>query len=177
MLYIFTLSLCLANLYNSFSPFLVSNLAYKLSYARPFTIATAFALLFFVYLFSIFISYFVPCFLCLFLFSYALLNFLISPLCLLVFFSFPKCHSQYSFSCFSISASQNPGHLLSKHFLTVCLLQFPPSYLWLYFLWFFLFHHKSHFAYHHHTVLLCNTLIHNYLTITLSFRFLLLHIT
>ena len=31
-------------------------------------------LLFFVYLFSILISYFVPCFLCLFLFFYALLN-------------------------------------------------------------------------------------------------------
>ena len=42
------LSLCLANLYNSFSPSFVCNLAYKLSYARPFAIATAFfALLFF----------------------------------------------------------------------------------------------------------------------------------
>ena len=42
------LSLCLTNLYNSFSPSFVSNLAYKLSYARPFAIATAFfALLFF----------------------------------------------------------------------------------------------------------------------------------
>ena len=41
-------SLCLANLYNSFSPSFVSNLAYKLSYAGPFAIATAFfALLFF----------------------------------------------------------------------------------------------------------------------------------
>ena len=54
----------------------------------------------FIYLFSIFISYFVPCFLCLFLFFYALLNFLIPPPCLPVFFSFFKCHSQYSFSCF-----------------------------------------------------------------------------
>ena len=36
-------------------------------------------LVFFVYLFSIFISYFVPCFFCLFLFFYALLNFLIPP--------------------------------------------------------------------------------------------------
>ena len=42
------LSLCLANLYNSFTPSFVSNLAYKLSYARFFAIATAFfALLFF----------------------------------------------------------------------------------------------------------------------------------
>ena len=36
------LSLCLANLYNSFPPSFVSNLAYKLSYACPFAIATAF---------------------------------------------------------------------------------------------------------------------------------------
>ena len=36
-------------------------------------------------------------------------------------------------------ASQNPGHLLSKRFLTTCLLQFPPSYLWLYFFCFFFF--------------------------------------
>ena len=35
-------SLYLANLYNSFSPSFVSNLAYKLSYAHPFAIATAF---------------------------------------------------------------------------------------------------------------------------------------
>ena len=56
------------------------------------------------------------------------------------------------------------GHLLSKRFLTACLLQFPPSYLWLHFLCFFPFHQKSHFAYHH-TVLLCNALIHYYLTI------------
>ena len=55
-------------------------------------------LLFFVDLFSIF--YFVLCFLCLFLFFYALLNFLIPPPCLSVSFSFPKYHSQYSFSCF-----------------------------------------------------------------------------
>ena len=61
-------------------------------------------------------------------------------------------------------AFQCPGHLLSKCFLTACLLQFPPSYLWLYFLCSFIFDHKSHFAYHH-TVLLCDTLIHYYLTI------------
>ena len=60
---------------------------------------------------------------------------------------------------------QNPSNLLSKRFLPVCLLQFPPSYVWLYFLCFFLFHHKSHFAYHH-TVLLCNAFIYYYLTIT-----------
>ena len=49
-----TLFLCLANLYNSFSPSFLSNLPYKSSYARPFAIATAFfALLFFsLYLFS-----------------------------------------------------------------------------------------------------------------------------
>ena len=46
------LSLCLANLYNSFSPSFVSNLAYKLSYARPFAIATAFFALFFFSLYT-----------------------------------------------------------------------------------------------------------------------------
>ena len=64
----------------------------------------------------------------------------------------------------TILALHNPGHLLSKRFLTAFLLQFPPSYLLLYFLCFFLFHHKSHFSYHH-TVLLCDTLIQYYLTI------------
>ena len=63
-----TLSLCLANLYNSFSPSFVSNLAYKSSYAYPFAIATAFFALLFVYLFSIFIFYFISCFFCLFSF-------------------------------------------------------------------------------------------------------------
>ena len=50
------LFLCLANLYNSFSPSFVFNLAYKLSYARPFVIATVFfALLFFsLYIFLVF---------------------------------------------------------------------------------------------------------------------------
>ena len=61
-------------------------------------------------------------------------------------------------------ASQNPCHLLSKRFLIACFFQFPPSYLWLYFFCFFLFHHKSHFAYHY-TVLLCGTHIQFYLTI------------
>ena len=69
-----TLSLCLTHLYNSFSPSFVSKVAYKSSYTCAFTITTAFfALLFFVDLFIIFISYFVPCFLCLFLFFHALL--------------------------------------------------------------------------------------------------------
>ena len=81
---------------------------------------------------------------------YALLYFLIPPTCLLISFSFPKCPSQHSFSCFlhfcfvpftrkPIFISQNPGHLLSKCFLTACLLHFPPSYLWLYFFCFFSF--------------------------------------
>ena len=81
--------------------------------------------LFFVYLFNIFISYFVPCFLCLFLFFYSLVNFLIPPPCLPVSFSFPKCYSQYSFSCFSISAvlshsSGNPS-LPPRVLVTSCL--------------------------------------------------------
>ena len=134
-------------------------------------------LLFFVYLFSIFIFYFFPCFLYLFLFFYALLNFLIPPPCFLSSFCFPNFtpSTVSAIFFFSISAvlshssgnpksSQNSGHLLSKRFLTVCLFQFPPLYLWLYFLCFFLFHHKSHFAYHN-MVLLCDALIHYYLTI------------
>ena len=49
VMYIFSaLSLCLDNLYNSFSPSFVSNTTFKSSYAPPFAIATAcFALLFF----------------------------------------------------------------------------------------------------------------------------------
>ena len=52
------LSLCLANLYYSFSPFFVSNVAYKSSYERSFAIATAFfGLLFFsLYIFLLFSS-------------------------------------------------------------------------------------------------------------------------
>ena len=52
------LSLYLVNLYNSFSPSFVFNIVYKLSYARPFAIATAFfALLFFsLYIFLVFSS-------------------------------------------------------------------------------------------------------------------------
>ena len=52
------LSLCLANLYTSFLPSFVSNLAYKSSYACRFAIATAFfALLFFsLYIFLVFSS-------------------------------------------------------------------------------------------------------------------------
>ena len=63
-----------------------------------------------------------------------------------------------------VIAFQNPGHLLSKRFLTACLFQFPPSYVWLYFLCFFLFYHERHFAYHH-TVLPCDALIQYYFTI------------
>ena len=87
-----------------------------------------------------------------------------------------NCPSQHSFSCFfafplfcstyqiAHHASQNSGHLLSKRSLTTCLIHFPPSYLWFYFHCFSLFHHENHFAYHH-TVLLCNALIHHYPTI------------
>ena len=52
------LFLFLANLYNSFSPSFVSNLAQKSSYPRPFAIATAFfELLFFsLYTFLVFLS-------------------------------------------------------------------------------------------------------------------------
>ena len=59
---------------------------------------------------------------------------------------------------------QNPGHILPKRFFIACLFQFSPSYLWLYFHCIFLFSHESHFAYHH-TVLLCDALIHHYLII------------
>ena len=52
------LSLCLANLYNFFLPSFVSNLAYKLSHARPLAIATAFfsLLSFCLQIFLIFLS-------------------------------------------------------------------------------------------------------------------------
>ena len=46
------LSLCLPNLYNSFSPSFVSNLAYKSSYAHPF--ATAFFAHLFYYFYLLF---------------------------------------------------------------------------------------------------------------------------
>ena len=62
-----------------------------------------------------------------------------------------------------LSSPLNPDHLLSKRLLTARLLQFSPSYLWL-FLCLFLFPHEGHFAYHH-TVLLCDVLIYHYLTI------------
>ena len=120
---------------------------------------------------------FIPFFLCLFLCFYALLYFLILPPCLPISFLLLKCHPQHSLSCFSqrlhyfvpvirypIHASQNPGHFLSKRFLTACILHFPPLYLWLYFLCLFLFHHETHFAYYL-MVLLCNALTHHYLTI------------
>ena len=84
----------------------------------------------------------------------------------LFFLAFPLFYSTHQVTHF---ASQSPGHLLSKRFLTACVVQFLPSYLWLYFLCFFLFHHKSHFAYHH-TVLFCGALIHYYLTIAHFFQ-------
>ena len=71
-----------------------------------------------------------------------------------------------------ILASQNPGHLLSKCFLTACLLQFSPSYLWLYFLC-FLFTMRAIL----HTTIRCCFATHSF-TITLqSFKFPFLHIT
>ena len=96
------LSLCLANLYNSSSPSFVSNQAYKLSYAHPFAIATAFfALIFFsLWIFLVF-SFLILSHAFFASFFYALLNHPIPPPCLPVSFSFPKCHSQHSFSCFS----------------------------------------------------------------------------
>ena len=58
---------------------------------------------------------------------------------------------------------------INRHLLTACLLQFPPSYLWLYFLRLLVFHHESHFAYHH-MVLFCDALIHYYLSIAHFFQ-------
>ena len=159
--------------------------AYKFLYARPFAIATAFfALLFFffIHLFTFFIFYFVLCFLCLFLFFYALLNFLIPPPCLHVSlspFCFPNVTPNTVSAVFlSISAalshsSGNPRYLrLPKSWLPFAQMLLDGlstsvslSYLWLYFFCFLLFHHESHFAYHH-TVLLCDALIYYYLTIT-----------
>ena len=84
----------------------------------------------------------------------------------LFFLAFPLFYALISNPFF---ASQNPGHFLSKRFLTACLLQFPLSYLWIYFLCFFLFHYESHFAYHH-MVLLCNAVIRHYLKIAHFFQ-------
>ena len=147
-------------------------------------------LLFFVDLFSLFISYLVPCFLCVFLLCSPKLphSTIMSPCLLFVFqmsiptqfqlffLAFPLfCpthqvthphwkQKKVKRSCTDWLGRESPGHLLSKRFLTACLLQFSPSYLWLYFLCFFLLDHKNHFVYYH-TVLLCDTLIHYYLTI------------
>ena len=67
------------------------------------------------------------------------------------------------------------SHLV-KRFLTIFLLQFPPSYFWAYFLCFFFFTIRFIL----HTTIRCCFAIHSF-TITLqshiSFRFLLLHIT
>ena len=81
---------------------------------------------------------------------------------LAVFLAFPLFYSsrQVTNPCIPESWSKR----LFKRFLTACLLQFPPPYLWLYFLRLFLFHQNSHFAYHN-TVLLCDALIYHYLTI------------
>ena len=113
----------------------------------PFLPYTSFLFTSFYYFHSLFF----PCFLGLFLFFYTLLYFLIPPPCLPISFWFPKCHSQHSSAVFlsifavlfthqiqPILASQNPGHLLFKRFLTACLLPFPPSYIRHYFLCLFL---------------------------------------
>ena len=134
--------------------------------------------LFFVYLFSILISCFVPCFHCLFLFFVLSLTSSFHHHVSLSPFLFPNVTlSTVSAVFLSISVvlfhssgnsslpPKNLDHLLSKRFLTACLSQFPRLYLWLYFLCFFLFHHKGHFA-NHHTVLLFNALICYYLAIT-----------
>ena len=113
---------------------------------------------------------------------YVFLNFLIPPPCLLVSFLFPKCHSQYSFSCFfSISAvlshSSSSSSLPPKILVTSCLnascfLQFSPLYLWLYFLCFFFFTIRTIL----HTTIWCCFATHSF-NITLqshiSFKFLL----
>ena len=110
VLYIFpALSLCLANLYNSFSPFF----CFQSSIQIVISTSLCLILLFFVELFSIFISYFVPCILCLFPFFYTLLNFLIPPPCLPVSFFFPNVTpGTVSAVLFSISAvlSQSIGN-------------------------------------------------------------------
>ena len=145
-------------------------------------------LLFFVDLFSILSLIFSQAFFASF-FSFMLFKLTysttMSPLLLFVFQMSLPAQFQLFFLGFLLFCSnhqvthpclQSPGHLLSKCFLTACLIHFPPSYLWLYFLCFFLFHYKNHFA-HHHTVLLAT---HSF-TITLQshifFRFLFIYIT
>ena len=104
-------------------------------------------LLFFVHHFTFFISYFVLCFFCLFFLLLCSPEFLHSIIMFpcIVFVSQMSLPAEFQlfFLAFPLFcpthqvtqlASQNPGHLLSKHFLTACFLQFPPSYLWLYFL-------------------------------------------
>ena len=65
------LSLCLANLYNSFSLFFCFQSSIQIAIHMALchcNCLLCLTLLFFVYLLNIFISYFVPCFLCLFSF-------------------------------------------------------------------------------------------------------------
>ena len=179
------LSLYLANLYNCFSFSFVSNLHTNFYTHVPLPSqlpSLPYSSFFFIHLFTFFIFYFVLCFLCLFLFFYALLNFFIPPPCLHVSlspFCFPNVTpSSVSAVFLSISAalshsSGNPRYLrLPKSWLPFAQMLLDGlstsvslSYLWLYFFCFFLFHHESHFAYHH-TVLLCDALIYYYLAIT-----------
>ena len=168
------LSLCLANLYNSFSPSFVSNLAHTNCHTHiplPLQLAYLPYTFFCVDLFSIFIFYFVPCFLCLFLFFYALLNFLIPPPCPLSPFRFPNITPSTVSTAFLAFLLFCPTHQVTHPHLPNSwspLSRLTPSVstivsLALLFL-LFLFHHKSHFAYYH-TVLLCDAFIHYYLTI------------
>ena len=118
------LSLCLANLYNSFPPFCFQIIIRTFLCHRNCLLCLTF--LFFVHLFTIFTSYFISCFLRLFLYFHALLYFLILPPCLHISFSFPKCNFLHSLSCFfSIFAvfSHSSGNPFSppKILLTYCL--------------------------------------------------------
>ena len=131
------------NPHNSFSPSFVSNLGYKflrffflslffcvLLLSQPSLKITFFGyrnrllfvnLLFFVHLFTIFISYFIPCLLRLFLFFYALLYFLITPPCHPISFSFPNISPSTLPTVFlSISAvlSHSSGVMISNTRLT-----------------------------------------------------------
>ena len=63
-------------------------------------------------------------------------------------------------------SSQNSGHLLSKRFLTACLFQFPPSYLWLYLSAFFFFTMRAIL----HTTIRCCFATHSF-TITCNRTF------
>ena len=142
-------------------------------------------LLFFVYLFSIFITYFVPCFLCLFFFFYALLNFLIPPPCLPVFLfvsqmSFPVQFQLFflAFLLFCPTHQVTPPCLPESWSPLVQSLldSLSPSVSTIVSLAFFFFTIKAIL----HTAIRCCFATHSF-TITLqshiSFKFLLLHIT